>query len=128
MEARLAAALAAEPRAIMAAAAPGAAEPAEATEAAEPVPAALENGANVWPDEAAEAAFMSEARERGEPVKASPAAREIAAETDVEATGALPPLGELVQRLSPEVRETLDELFRARFVSVRRVPKKALKG
>jgi hypothetical protein len=39
----------------------------------------------------------------------------------------LPPLDELVKRIPPEVRETLEDLFRARFVTVKRVPKKALK-
>ena len=85
--------------------------------------AALENGANVWPDEAAEGAFLSEARERGEPVAAT-AAAEVVEEVE---TKSLPPLDELVKRLSPEVRETLDDLFRAKFITVRRVPKKALK-
>jgi hypothetical protein len=92
-------------------------------EAAEAVAVALENGANVWPDENAEAAFMADARERGESVVA--AAVEAIEETD---TRNLPPLDELLKRLSPEVRETLDDLFRAKFIAVRRVPKKALKG
>ena len=77
-------------------------------------------------DEAAEAAFLAEARERGEIVtttKAAPAAVE-----EVVDPKALPPLDELVKRIPPEVRESLDELFRARFVSVRRVPAKALKS
>lgn len=87
------------------------------------VAAAVENGANVWPDENAEAAFMADARERGEPVVAT--AVEAVEETD---TKNLPPLDELVKRLSPEVRETLDDLFRAKFIAVRRVPKRALKG
>ena len=38
----------------------------------------------------------------------------------------LPPLDELVQRIPAEVRDTLEDLFRARFVSVKRVPKRAL--
>ena len=33
---------------------------------------------------------------------------------------------ELVARLPPAVRETLDELFRARFVRVTRLPRKTL--
>ncbi len=40
----------------------------------------------------------------------------------------LPPLDDLVQRIPPEVRELMDELFRAKFVRVQRVPKKALQG
>ena len=118
MEARLGVALASDGQGSNAKklAAPGEA----ATEA---VAGALENGANVWPDENAEAVFRAEARERGEPVVT--AAVEAIEETD---TKNLPPLDELVKRLSPEVRETLDDLFRARFIAVRRVPKTALKG
>lgn len=40
--------------------------------------------------------------------------------------GPLPELDTLVARLSPEVRETLEELFRARFVSVKKLPKRVL--
>jgi hypothetical protein len=48
---------------------------------------------------------------------------------EVEETPAkLPPLDELVQRIPSEVRELMDELFRAKFVRVQRVPKKALQG
>jgi hypothetical protein len=32
-----------------------------------------------------------------------------------------------VKRIPPEVREVLDDLFRAKFTAVRRVPKKSLK-
>lgn len=40
---------------------------------------------------------------------------------------ALPPLDELVKRIPPAVRESLEDLFRARFVTVKRVPARALK-
>lgn len=74
-------------------------------------------------DESAEAAFLAEARERGEkvPVRAAEAVEEV---SDGKA---LPQLDELVKRIPAEVREALDDLFRARFVTVRRVPAKALK-
>lgn len=88
---------------------------------------AVENGANVWPDENAEAAFIAEARQRGEPVAASVAAVALAEEKEDDKK-ALPALAELVQRLSPQVRETLDDLFRVKFTTVRRVPKKFLKA
>ena len=39
---------------------------------------------------------------------------------------ATPSLDSMVERIPPAVRETLDELFRARFVKVVRVPKSAL--
>lgn len=77
---------------------------------------------NAWPDAAAETAVLSELHDRGEVT--APAATEAVEETD---TKNLPALEELVKRLSPEVRETLDDLFRARFTTVRRVPKRALK-
>jgi hypothetical protein len=77
---------------------------------------------NAWPDESAESAMLPELRSRGD--MAEPAATEAVEETD---TKNLPPLDELVKRLPPEVREVLDDLFRAKFVRVTRVPKKALK-
>lgn len=77
-----------------------------------------------WPDESAESAFLAETRERGEPVSTKRIETDALEETD---SKALPPLDELVNRIPAEVRETLDELFRARFVTVKRVPKKALK-
>ncbi len=77
-----------------------------------------------WPDASAEAAFLSEARERGEVPVVAKAREEIAEETDARP---LPALDTLVQRIPADVRETLDELFRARFVRVTRVPRKALK-
>lgn len=48
-------------------------------------------------------------------------------ETDGAAASALPEIDALTARLPAEVRETLDELFRARFVSVKRLPKKVFK-
>jgi hypothetical protein len=98
---------------------------AEAVAAVAP-PLPVENGANVWPDDAAEGAFIAEARARGEPVKAAAATVEAVEEKEDEKK-ALPPLADLIKRLSPDVRETLDDLFRAKFTTVRRVPKKVLK-
>ena len=39
----------------------------------------------------------------------------------------LPPLEDLVQRIPAPARELMEELFRARFVAVKRLPKSALK-
>jgi hypothetical protein len=83
-----------------------------------------DEGANGF-DEAIESAFLAEARERGEPVRSPVPATEAVEEVD---TKPLPKLDELVRRIPAEVRETLDDLFRAKFVTVRRVPKKALKS
>lgn len=87
-------------------------------------PAAGDDDTNVWPTETEEAAFLAESSERGEKVVAvSPEAKEEI-EDD---SKALPKLDELVERIPAETRELLDELFRARFVAVRRVRKKDLK-
>lgn len=82
-----------------------------------------EEDTNVWPTEAEEAAFLAEASERGE--KVVPVLREVEDEEDD--AKALPKLDELVNRIPAETRELLDELFRARFVTVRKVKKKDLK-
>jgi hypothetical protein len=47
--------------------------------------------------------------------------------SDDEAKDELPPVEELVKCLRPEVLETLDELFRARWTDVKRVQQGALK-
>ena len=91
-------------------------------DASEAVTAATEGPINAWPDESAESTMLSELRSRGE--LATPAATEAVEETD---TKNLPSLDELVKRIPPEVREAVDDLFRAKFVRVTRVPKKALK-
>lgn len=78
-----------------------------------------------WPtDEVRETVFMAEARERGEtiPIKAVAAREEAESET-----GPLPALDEMVQRIPAEVREVLEELYRAKFTAVRRVPMKFMK-
>lgn len=102
---------------------PATVEPAEPETARsdEPVPS---EGAPAF-DEAAEAAFLGEAKERGEPVRT--AASSQAEPVEEHDPKALPKLDELVKRISPEIRDTLEDLFRARFYNVKRVPKKALK-
>ena len=77
-----------------------------------------------WPDEATESAIRAEVRDRGEALSPPVPAEE---EPEVVDTKALPPLDELVNRLPPAVRESLEDLFRARFIAVRRVPARALK-
>ena len=83
-----------------------------------------EEGATSWPDEAAESWFLAEARDRGEVVAPPKPKEEVADDAE---TKPLPPLDDLVQRIPAEVRDTLEDLFRARFVAVKRVPKRALK-
>lgn len=79
--------------------------------------------ATVWPTAAEEAAFLAETRARGEPVAP---VREAAEEVE-DNPKALPKLDELVNQIPAETRELLDELFRARFVTVRKVRKADLK-
>ena len=98
-------------------------QPAPAEDASEAISAMPEGAPNAWPDERAEAAMLSELGSRGE--LATPAATEAVEETE---TRNLPPLDELVKRIPPEVREALDDLFRAKFTTVRRMPQKALKN
>ena len=103
-------------------------------------PAAGEGGgsedesARVWPGESDEAAYLAAAGENadssapefspdGVPGPASaergsgrkPAAGEGPGEAE------LPPLEELVERVPAEVRAALDDLFRAKFIAVRRL-------
>ncbi|MDB6128328.1 MAG: hypothetical protein JWM35_2224, partial [Verrucomicrobia bacterium] len=85
--------------------------------------ALLENGANVWPDESAESLFLSGQKEQEAPAVATSAV-EVSEETDGKP---LPALEDLVKKIPAEIRATIDELFRAKFVSVKRIPKSALK-
>jgi hypothetical protein len=90
----------------------------------ENAPVESEGGAS-WPDDAAESAFLADARDRGESVSIAKVEAEAIEAVDPKS---LPALNELVNRIPPELRETLDELFRARFVAVKRVPRRALKN
>lgn len=77
-------------------------------------------------DEVAESAFLADARERGELISA-PVPPVLATEREEGDPKGLPPLEELLKRIPAGVRESLDDLFRARFVTVRRIPKRSLK-
>jgi hypothetical protein len=48
-------------------------------------------------------------------------------ESPSEEKGDLPPMEDLVKRIPAPARELMEELFRARFVTVKRVPQSALK-
>jgi hypothetical protein len=99
--------------------------PAEATEAIPPEAVTLEDDTpSFWPDAAAEEMYLVEQKSQNRTV-VPPAG---APEETVEPSSPLPPLDELVKRIPGPVRETLDELFRAKFVKVQRVPKSALRG
>jgi hypothetical protein len=107
-------------------------------EEAEPAFASAAPNASAAPDdgdgpplEELEAQMRGELAARDQAAPSSPAARRAAAadEDDSDAkAGALPEVDALVARLPAEVRETLDELFRARFVAVKKLPKKAFQA
>ncbi len=78
-------------------------------------------------DESSEAGFLGEARERGETVRPA-AAKPNGPEPEEIDAKPLPALATLVEQIPAEVRETLEDLFRAKFVRVQRVPRGALKG
>ncbi|HVW21293.1 MAG TPA: hypothetical protein VHC86_08760 [Opitutaceae bacterium] len=100
---------------------PVSAAPAPPAPAAAPDGAGPDEGPN-WPGEADESAFLAAARESGE--EAPP--RLPAAPAPEEPAGSLPPLEELAGRVPPAVRAALDELFRAKFSAVRRIPAEAI--
>lgn len=91
------------------------------------VPAALDEGAPVGPSEGEEASFLAEQRiASGVALPPTRAGGANGAEDDPATS--LPPLEDLVSRIPAPTRALLDELFRAKFVTVRRVPKSALKS
>lgn len=100
-------------------------DPAPKTREAGVSPAVGDPEAGGWPDESAEASFWAEARERGE---VRPINREGEGEPEPEPATALPSLEGLVERVPTEVKAALDDLFRARFVRVTRIPRQALKA
>jgi hypothetical protein len=90
-----------------------------------------------WPDETSESAFLAEQGSGGAAAtagtqravftpKKNSEGSEAGAAADVPAV--LPPLQSLVDRISESTRETLEDLFRARFVSVKQIQKDALKN
>ncbi len=85
-----------------------------------------------WPDAAAEMAFLAEQPAGGDDIPVPPSTPALRSEkTDAEAIEAanlpLPPLQTLVDRIPSGARDVLEELFRARFVSVKRVQRASFK-
>ncbi len=72
--------------------------------------------------------MLTELRARGESPSTAARARTSAAVVEEIDAKNLPPLDDLVRQIPAEVREALDDLFRAKFIAVRRVPKQALKS
>lgn len=80
------------------------------------------------PIEELESRMAAEVAAQASSAASSAARKRGAASDDDDATASkapLPELDALLERLAPEVRETLDELFRVRFVSVKKVAKSA---
>jgi hypothetical protein len=89
------------------------------------VAAAIEAEAPVGPSPEEEAAFLSEQSFQ----EAASAPLSVAAPVETEEpAGALPKLDDLVNRIPAPTRALVEELFRAKFVTVKRVPKSALKS
>ncbi len=77
-----------------------------------------------WPDEAEESSALAE---RGAPNTIREQIDHAAAIERAEKEDAvrdLPPLDELIERISPELREGLENLFRLKYTKVRRLPKR----
>jgi hypothetical protein len=85
-----------------------------------------EGDAPIGPTEAEEAAYLAE-QTAVAPDAPIAAENGDAAEAE-EAPAKLPAIDDLVRRIPAETREVLDDLFRARFVRVQRIPRKALKA
>lgn len=76
-----------------------------------------DEAAPAWPGETDEASFLAESSEK----QASEAADRPPARGEEPAEAGLPALEGLVERVPREVRDLLDELFRAKFTAVRRI-------
>lgn len=81
----------------------------------------IEGDAPAGPSSEEEAAFLAQEREGGIVSGVLPPAE------STEEPGNLPPMEDLVKRIPAPARELMEELFRARFVTVKRIPKAALK-
>ena len=75
------------------------------------------------PSSEEEAAFLAQEREMG---NVTPPLMHLE-KLPEEPAGELPPMEDLVKRIPMPARDLLEELFRAKFVTVRRLPKSALK-
>jgi hypothetical protein len=79
----------------------------------------------VGPSAEEEAAMLSQDRGSEEFYGQPPKAENLEPETE---GASLPPMEDLVKRIPLPTRDLLEELFRARFVTVKRIPKAALKS
>lgn len=89
-------------------------------------PTSPEGESPQWPDDAAESSFRAEARDRGE--KVQPTRTTVEHLEDAADAKALPKLEDMVEKIPAEVRDVLEDLFRAKFVRVQKIPKRLLKA
>jgi hypothetical protein len=82
----------------------------------------IDADAPAGPSSDEEAAFLAQEREMG---NVTPALMHV--ESPPEEKGAMPPMEDLVQRIPQPARDLMEELFRARFITVKRMPASALK-
>ena len=87
--------------------------------------ASADDDVPVGPSREEEAAFLSQDRASGEFHGGTPPSEHVEAESG---DASLPPMEDLVKRIPGPARELMEELFRARFVTVKRLPKSALKA
>jgi hypothetical protein len=83
---------------------------------------------NVWPTEAEEVAFLAESRGQNAAASVAVQVQKPESEDADENSKPLPKLDELVNRIPADARELLEDLFRAKFTTVRRVKKRDLKS
>ena len=83
---------------------------------------AVDVGAPVGPGDAEESAFLAEQRRSGPTVAPGLPPTEVE-----DLNSPLPPMDELIQRIPAGTRELMDQLFRAKFVTVKRLPPAAFK-
>ncbi len=81
-----------------------------------------------WPPPEVEAAMSAEAADRDGGNRAAPTSRRAREAAETLDGGPLPSLDQMVAMVPPELREQLDELFRAKFTAVRRVPAAVFKA
>ena len=80
-------------------------------------------GAPIGPGEVEESAFLAE-QGTASPPKASAAVSTI---EESEPSAPFPPMDDLIQRIPTPTRELIDQLFRAKFIAVKRMPVSAFK-
>lgn len=88
----------------------------------EAVTEGVDVGAPIGPGEAEESAFLAEQRQVNPPKAAG-----IAPVEADDRIVSLPPMDELIQRIPASTRELMDQLFRAKFITVKRMPVSAFK-